>query len=146
MTRPTLTDAERWTPDALREAADAWDAAATDVHAQVEIAVQGVDASREFWTGSAAQAARRHALDVGRASDAVARATVMAAVAARDGADQIVLAQADVLARVADARADGFWSATTALSSHRLPRRCSSRCPAVTARWPVTCLRCGPPS
>ena len=97
MTRPTLTDAERWTPDALREAADAWDAAAADVHAGVEIAVQGVDASREFWTGSAAEAARRHALDVGRASDAVARATVMAAVAARDGADQIAAAQAKVL-------------------------------------------------
>ena len=108
MTRPTLTDAERWTPDALREAADAWDAAAADVHAGVEIAVQGVDASREFWTGSAAEAARRHALDVGRASDAVARATVMAAVAARDGADQIAAAQAKVLTRVADARADGF--------------------------------------
>ncbi len=108
MTRPTVADAERWTPDALREAADAWDAAATDVHAQVEIAVQGVDASREFWTGSAAQGARLNALDVGRASQALARAMVMAAVAARDGADQIAAAQADVLARVADARADGF--------------------------------------
>jgi hypothetical protein len=70
--------------------------------------VQGVDASREFWTGSAAQAARRDALDVGRASQALARAIVMAAVAARDGADQIAAARADVLARVADARADGF--------------------------------------
>ena len=108
MTRPTVADAERWTPDALREAADAWDAAATDVHAHVEIAVQGVDASREFWTGSAAQGARLNALDVGRASEALARAMVMAAVAARDGADQIAAAQADVLARVADARADGF--------------------------------------
>ncbi len=108
MTRPTVADAERWTPDALREAADAWDAAATDVHAHVEIAVQGVDESREFWTGSAAQGARLNALDVGRASQALARAMVMAAVAARDGANQIAAAQADVLARVADARADGF--------------------------------------
>jgi len=108
VTRPSLTDAQRWTPDALREAADAWDAAATDVHAQVEIAVQGVDASREFWTGSAAESARRNAHDVGRVSQALARAIVMAAVAARDGADQIAAAQAEVLARVAGARAGGF--------------------------------------
>ena len=108
MTRPTVTDAERWTPDALCEAADAWDAAATDLHAQVEIAVQGVDSSREFWTGAAAEGARHNALDVGRASQALARAIVMAAVAARDGAEQIAEAQADVLARVAGARTDGF--------------------------------------
>jgi uncharacterized protein YukE len=108
VSRPTVADAERWTPDALREAADAWDAAATDLHAHVETAVQDVDASREFWTGSAARSARLNALDVGRASQSLARAMVMAAVAARDGADQIAAAQADVLARVTDARADGF--------------------------------------
>jgi hypothetical protein len=41
-------------------------------------------------------------------ADAVARALVTAAVAARDGCDRIATAQADVLARVANALAEGF--------------------------------------
>jgi Alpha/beta hydrolase len=108
VTRPTVSQAEAWRPDALREAADSWYAAATDVHAKVDIAVRGVGSSHDFWTGSGAQAARQQALQLGRVSDALARAMVMAAVAARDGADQIAAARADVLARVAAARAEGF--------------------------------------
>ena len=56
------------------EAADSWQAAATAVHADVELAVQGVAATREFWTGAAAEAARAEVLNLGRASDALARA------------------------------------------------------------------------
>ncbi len=106
--RPTVSEAQAWQPDSLRAAADAWDAAATDVHAEVAIAVRGVEDTREFWTGSAADAARRDAVATGHASVALARAMVMAVVAARDGADQIASARNDVLAIVAAARADGF--------------------------------------
>jgi Alpha/beta hydrolase len=108
VTRPTVTQAEAWRPDSLRAAAERWYAAATDVHSRIEIAVQGVGSTREFWTGSAADAARRGALGVGDASGAVARAMVLASVAARDGADQIALAQAEVMGLVATARTEGF--------------------------------------
>ena len=60
MTRPTVAQAEAWQPDALRETADDWDAAATDLRARVDAVVRGIDGSRDFWTGSAAEAARGH--------------------------------------------------------------------------------------
>ncbi len=60
MTRPTVAQAEAWQPDALRRTADDWDAAAVDLRACVDTVVRGIDGSRDFWTGSAAEAARRH--------------------------------------------------------------------------------------
>ena len=108
LTRPTVSDAQAWQPNSLREAADSWQAAATDVHADIEIAVQGVASNQEVWTGSAAEAARGEALALGRASDALARAMVMAAVAARDGADQITAARDRVLDLVSAAQSEGF--------------------------------------
>ena len=108
MTRPTVSDAQAWQPNSLREAAGSWQAAARDVHADIEVAVQGVATTQEVWTGSAAQAARGEALALGRASDALARAMVMAAVAARDGADQIAAARDRVLDLVAAAESEGF--------------------------------------
>ena len=36
MTRPTVAQAEEWNPDALRETADDWDAAATELAARVD--------------------------------------------------------------------------------------------------------------
>ncbi len=108
MTRPTVAQAQAWRPDSLREAAERWYAAATDVHAGVEVAVEGVAGTRDFWTGSAADAAREGAVGVARNSGAVARAMVLASVAARDGADQISLARDEVLGLVATARGEGF--------------------------------------
>jgi hypothetical protein len=108
MTRATVAQAERWRPDSLREAADAWEFAATDIHASVAVAVDGVGSTHEFWSGSAAEAARQDALSVGRASDEVGCAAVLAAAAARDGADQIASAQSHVLGLVTAARAEGF--------------------------------------
>lgn len=107
-TRPTVSEAKAWQPDSLREAAERWRAAATDIHARVDIAVRGVESTRDFWTGSAADAARARALATGRESDAVARAMVLAAVAAADGAARVASARADVLARAADAWSAGF--------------------------------------
>jgi hypothetical protein len=103
-----VSQAEAWRPDSLREAAERWYAAATDVHAGVEIAVDGVAGTRDFWIGSAADAAREGAVGVGRTSGAVARAMVLAAVAARDGAAQISLARAEALGLVATSRGEGF--------------------------------------
>ena len=108
MSRPTVTQAEAWRPDALRQLADAWDAAARKLGAHVDTVGREVNRSRDFWTGSAADTAHERAGTIVAAGDAAARALVTAAVAARDGADQIATAQADVLARVAAARADGF--------------------------------------
>lgn len=106
--RPTVSQADAWRPDQLRAAAQNWYAAATDVHAAVEDAVRLVQSSRDFWSGSAAEAAREQAQRTGSGSDAVARAAVLAATAARDGADQIEAAQTEVRRLVAEARAEGF--------------------------------------
>ena len=108
MSRPTVTQAEAWRPDALRQLADAWDAAARKLGAHVDTVGREVNRSRDFWTGSAADTAHERAGTIVAAGDAAARALVTAAVAARDGADQIATAQADVLARVTAARTDGF--------------------------------------
>lgn len=108
MTRPTVSQAESWRPDALRATADAWDAAATDLQQRVDAVMHGIDGSRNFWTGAAADAARRRGAAVASAGAAVTRCLISAAVAARDGADQIAAAQAGVLDLVAGARAQGF--------------------------------------
>jgi hypothetical protein len=103
-----VSDAQAWQPDSLHEAAASWQAAATDVHAYVEMAVQGVGATHDVWTGSAAEAARADVLAVGRTSDALARAMVLAAVAARDAAGQIASARTAVLDLVSASEAAGF--------------------------------------
>ena len=108
MRRPTVTQAEAWRPDALRQLADAWDAAARQMRTHVDSVGREVNRSRDFWTGSAADTARETVRSIAADGDAVARSLVTAAVAARDGADQIATAQTDVLARVAAAHTDGF--------------------------------------
>ena len=108
MTRPTVAQAEAWKPDSLRRTADDWDAAAVDLQARVDAVVDGIDGSRDFWTGSAAEAARRQGGTVSAGGAVATRCLITAAVAARDGAEQIGSAQADVLDLVAAARAEGF--------------------------------------
>lgn len=108
MTRPTVAQAESWRPDALRTTADAWDAAAADLQQRMDAVLRGIDSSRDFWAGAAAEAARQRGAAVATAAAAATRCLIAAAVAARDGADQIAAAQRDVLNRVAVARAQGF--------------------------------------
>ena len=108
MTRPTVSDAQAWQPDSLHEAAASWQAAALNVHAFVEMAVRGVAATHDVWTGSAAEAARADVLAVGRTSDALGRAMVLAAVAARDAAEQISQARTAALDLVSAAESEGF--------------------------------------
>ena len=121
MTRPAVSDARAWQPDSLHEAAASWQAAATDVHAYVEMTVQGVADTHAVWTGSAAEAARRDVLALGRTSDALARAMVLAAVAARDGAGQIAMARTAVLDLVSAAESEGFTVADDGTVSVREP-------------------------
>ncbi len=108
MTRPTVTQADAWRPDSLRQTADDWDAAATDLQAQFDAVARGIDGSRDFWTGSAADAARRRAQTISADGALATRCLITAAVAARDGADQIGSARDDVLDLAAAARANGF--------------------------------------
>ena len=108
MSRPSVSQAQRWRPDSLREAADAWDGAAYGLQVQVDVIVRGVQGSRDFWTGSAAESARDRAEAVAGAARRVARALVTAAVAARDGAEQMAQARDSVLAVLAEAGDGGF--------------------------------------
>jgi uncharacterized protein YukE len=108
VTRPTIAQAEGWKPEALRKTADDWDAAATDLQTSVDGVARGIAGSREFWSGSAAEAARGHGGTIAAGGAFAARCLITAAVAARDGAAQLSSARDDVLALVAAARADGF--------------------------------------
>jgi hypothetical protein len=108
MTRPTVSQATSWRPDSLRQAADAWDAAAADVRREFDVVVKGVHDTHDFWTGDAATAARQRAAQVGGDAGNLARALVAAAVAARNGADQIQAARDDVLGTVAAVQKIGF--------------------------------------
>lgn len=108
MSGPTLAEALRWRPDALHHLADAWDDTARDVHHHVTAGSRpGLD-SEGSWAGPSGDAARRDARSIAAAGDAVARALVCAAVAARDGAQQLAAAAAHLAARVAAARTEGF--------------------------------------
>ena len=102
--RPMVSQAEAWRPAALHETADAWDQAVDDLIPRVDTVVHSGDS----WSGEAADAARQRANAIAADGRALARSLITAAVAARDGADQIAAAQADVLARIAGARGEGF--------------------------------------
>jgi hypothetical protein len=108
VTRPTVSQAQAWRPDSLRRLADGWDDGARRMTAQVDTATREVDRSHEFWAGAAADAARANARSTAAASDDAARHLVTAAVAAREGADQIAAAQSSVLEKVAEAFGSGF--------------------------------------
>ena len=82
MTRPSLSQARLWRPDSLDEAAARWDRAAVDIHTNADVAVRGVTATRDFWRGSAAEAARNRASALTGRVVALARAFIAAAAAA----------------------------------------------------------------
>ena len=108
MTRPTVSQAEAWRPEALLRLADAWDSVARRLSDHVDGVTAAIEGSREFWTGAAGDAARRHAQHIAAGSTAAARRLVTAAVAARDGADQLAAARSEVLGWTGEARADGY--------------------------------------
>ena len=105
MTRPSLSLAQAWRPDELRRLADRWDQNARVLHAHVRAAAAAVP---DAWTGAAADQARARAQVFRARGDRIARALVMAAVAARDGADQLIAAQRDVVNVANAARREGF--------------------------------------
>jgi len=105
VTRPSVPQAQAWRPEELRALADAWDRSARLVHAHVRAAASAVP---DAWTGAAADEARARAHTFCERGEEVARALVMAAVAARDGADQLVAARRDVVDLVDTARREGF--------------------------------------
>lgn len=104
MTPPTVGQAEAWSPGALGRLADGWDRNARLVCAHAD----SLASEFSFWTGAAADTARRRAKSIVAAADTLARALVLAAAAARDGAAQISAARTDVMAVVAAARTEGF--------------------------------------
>ncbi|MFG1931932.1 alpha/beta hydrolase [Mycobacterium sp. NPDC048908] len=108
MTRPTISQADAWQPDSLRRLADDWDEAARWLTAHLDTVVTDIRGSYDVWTGAAAEASRDQASAIATAADAAARCLVLAAVAARDGADQIESAQTSVRSALADAHASGF--------------------------------------
>jgi Alpha/beta hydrolase len=119
VTRPTVSQAEAWQPDSLRRLADGWDEAAQRLAARVNSVVHEIGASHEFWTGATADTARDNAQGIAAQGDDAARCLVIAAVAARDAADQMAAARTALLTRVAEARDDGFDVADDGTASIR---------------------------
>jgi len=98
VSRPTVAQAESWNPEALRETADDWDTAADDLRTRIDAAVRAIDGSRDFWSGSAAEAARGHGATISASGASATRCLITAAAAARDGATQMGSARSDLLA------------------------------------------------
>ena len=96
VSRPTVSQARAWRPEALREVADAWDAAAGRV--QAEVSDDDLDGA-----GSAARRARDKMTGIVQSARDAARSLVAAAVAARTGADRIGAARQAVLDAVGEA-------------------------------------------
>jgi hypothetical protein len=101
VTRPTVAQALAWRPDALRELATGWDAAADAIR------THAVGSSAD-WHGQAADAASVRMGTLVEQADAVVSTLVTAAAAARAGCDCIAEARVDVLTRVTEAKAMGF--------------------------------------
>jgi hypothetical protein len=101
--RPTVSQAGQWNPDALRDVAEAWEAAAG--HLQAEAHANPVD---DGWAGSAATAGNDKMAAITRSTTDAARRLVAAAAAARNGAERIGTARQAVLTAVADASAAAF--------------------------------------
>ncbi|WP_283606165.1 alpha/beta hydrolase [Mycolicibacterium poriferae] len=108
MSHPSVSQARAWRPAALLELAEGWDTLATVLAGHAERFSADVERSRDWWRGAAADAARVDAPRVVSTITALARALVSAAVAARDGAQQLDLARSDVLTGVEEARTEGF--------------------------------------
>ncbi|RAV16150.1 alpha/beta hydrolase [Mycolicibacterium sp. GF69] len=104
MTRPTIGQVEAWRPTALARWADGWDRNARMLSAQAD----SLAAEFSFWSGATAEAARANAKNIVAMADTIARALVLGAAAARDGAAQIASARAEVMALVSVARSEGF--------------------------------------
>ena len=108
MILPTVSMAQRWRPEALLALAEGWDGAARALSADVGAAVADSDRSPDYWTGAAADAARARARRIAYDAAEVASRMVTESVAARDGADQLAAARADVLAGLEQAERDGL--------------------------------------
>jgi hypothetical protein len=110
--RPTVSQAGQWKPDALRDLAEAWEAAAG--HLQAEVHANPVDAD---WAGTAATAGNDRMTAIIRSSTDAARRLVGAAAAARNGAERIGTARRAVLTAVADASSAAFTVADDGTAS-----------------------------
>jgi uncharacterized protein YukE len=136
VTRPTVGQAQAWRPDALRRIADGWAHGATDLQARIDGATRSMNATGDFWTGPAADAARDRAATLSDSGAALARALAHAARAARGGADRIAAAHSDVTVGVDTALAEGFDVADdgTASPTDPVPLLVSVRADALSRR------------
>lgn len=105
MTRPTVSQARAWNPEALRDLADAWVVVAGRLQQRADQVDSAVSGSNTIWRGTAADEARRVASPATAALRRLCGALVIAAAEARDGADGIGSARDDVLSRIDDAQA-----------------------------------------
>ncbi|GAB2634494.1 alpha/beta hydrolase [Prescottella soli] len=108
MTAATVSQARSWAPAALARQADEWRRGAGVLDRDLGAFALAVEAAREHWGGSAADAGRARAdeiLALGTRTASVLHGAATAADAAADGLDR---ARAAVLAAVDAARTEGF--------------------------------------
>ncbi|CAN5546432.1 WXG100 family type VII secretion target [soil metagenome] len=108
MSRPSVSQAQSWRPDALGDVADAWDHAAGRLRLELDDMAREVLATRDVWTGSAADEARAKIDEITSPGNTLARLLFAAAAAARNGRRRIEAARAEALAAVEECRALGY--------------------------------------
>jgi uncharacterized protein YukE len=108
VTRPTVSRAQRWRPEALTDLAGGWDRAAGQLQAEVDDMTREAAQDRDRWTGAAAGGAWGRLSGISSAATILAHSLSTAAAAARDGTGRIGQARDAVLAAVADAQAAGY--------------------------------------
>ncbi|MET0701011.1 MAG: alpha/beta hydrolase, partial [Mycobacterium sp.] len=86
MTRPTVSQAQAWRPEALTELADGWDSAAGQLQAEVDTLTREAATDRDGWTGAAAGAGWGRLAGISSTATALVHSLVTAATVARDGA------------------------------------------------------------
>ncbi|WP_059018716.1 alpha/beta hydrolase [Mycobacterium sp. M26] len=105
MSRPTVSQALAWQPEALGELAEEWDRAAGALQSHADTVDQA--AGTTSWNGTAAQAARTAITPAATGLRTMCRALVLAAAQARDAAVTLGAARDGVLAVLAEAHAEG---------------------------------------
>ncbi|MCL2534461.1 MAG: alpha/beta hydrolase [Nocardiaceae bacterium] len=108
MTTPTVSQAESWNPEVLRDQGARWRSAADSADVQIERLARTADSTDDHWGGIAADVARARVTEIGAVAKRTASALYAAADAANSGAAQIDVARYAVLAAVAAARAEAF--------------------------------------
>ncbi|MFF2082620.1 WXG100 family type VII secretion target [Nocardia sp. NPDC058176] len=123
-TTPTVAQVLAWQPSTLTTRGDAWSAQASKLTSFDDTQYRAVDAGRDFWTGSAADAMRTRHDEIRTTTRTVIAALQDGATAAKTGASRLDSAKTAVVDAVKSAESKGYeigddGTATISASTHQ---------------------------